>query len=462
MIIPFEETFQSYVRNFSTSCDSPECELSHLLRFWSKNKSYLQPHFPNLIVSKQVSFEYPVERSIQETFLSYKSKWSLALTEMRNLIPLSSPNSDEYYAFQRLFYASALSENRCPDTYNFTSLGIKVQKGEKLMRVYKKLSEIAQIPDFEFLRQDHSRILQNKKVKGELCLSIHPLDYITMSDNENNWSSCMNWMNEGEYRLGTVEMMNSPYVVVAYLRSPDKEISWTDYSNGEIYKWNSKIWRILLIVDPDRAIISVKDYPYNNEHLTKTAIQFLAETLQWPVSEPYELPKGAYNFDTCAMYNDCGSIPQYTLSIQDLPRNQYFYYSGETECMICGKELYTVEHCNAEYTSCVAEEQLFYCECCDEHIREDESTHTLYGTLICDNCRDDYYVFDDLAEGYIEKDDGFEIHYKGNIFIASCHTIVWQNCVNLFEPRFNEETQCFYLLEEDLNSHGLERFERML
>ena len=44
-----------------------------------------------------------------------------------------------------------------------------------------------------------------------------------MSDNDYGWDSCMGWMNEGEYRLGTVEMMNSPCIVVAYI---DGEEAW--------------------------------------------------------------------------------------------------------------------------------------------------------------------------------------------------------------------------------------------
>ena len=38
-----------------------------------------------------------------------------------------------------------------------------------------------------------------------------------MSDNNSGWESCMSWRNNGCYRRGTVEMMNSPYVIVAYL-----------------------------------------------------------------------------------------------------------------------------------------------------------------------------------------------------------------------------------------------------
>ena len=36
-----------------------------------------------------------------------------------------------------------------------------------------------------------SRVKQSTKFKGTLCLSIHPMDYITMSDTPYNWTSCI-------------------------------------------------------------------------------------------------------------------------------------------------------------------------------------------------------------------------------------------------------------------------------
>lgn len=451
-MIPNQKTFQSYIRTFSSQCGSPECEISHLLRFWSKNKSYLRPHFPDLIVSKQISFYPPIEQEIYKTFFAWGSKWYPTLQKMMGLVKYKT-NLLEADRLDALFTNDTFSSNRVPFTYEFPSLGIKVQEGQKLMRVLKQLADKAGIEDFEFLRQDHSRILQRAKVEGELCLSIHPLDYITMSDNDNNWSSCMNWMCEGEYRLGTVEMMNSPYVVVAYLRSPDKEISWTD--RGQTYHWNSKTWRTLLLVDPDRAIISVKAYPYQNDDLTKMAEQFLAETLQWPVSEPYELPNRTYNFNTDSMYNDCGSIPQYVLSVADLPSDEYFNYSGEAECMICGEELYNIDESNRMYTSCLANQEFCYCACCDDRIPEDDCHMTLDDTCVCNYCLENHYCWDDLSDGYIERNVAYEIFYKNHCFIASPDQWGWCRYVAIEEPHYDEEKSCYYLTEEDLTPMGL-------
>jgi hypothetical protein len=78
-----------------------------------------------------------------------------------------------------------------------------------------------------------------------------------MSDNTIGWSSCMSWSGDGEYRQGTVEMMNSPCVVVGYLRS-EKDMPMTDGA-----KWNNKKWRCLFHWDEDLEIVFAgRQYPF--------------------------------------------------------------------------------------------------------------------------------------------------------------------------------------------------------
>jgi hypothetical protein len=98
---------------------------------------------------------------------------------------------------------------------------VTITLGMKFMKALGKVVEAYNLDQemFEEFRIAHSQILNDKKLSGRLCLSIHPLDYMTMSDNESDWGSCMSWREGGCYRRGTVEMMTSPVVVVAYLKS---------------------------------------------------------------------------------------------------------------------------------------------------------------------------------------------------------------------------------------------------
>ena len=126
---------------------------------------------------------------------------------------------------------------------------------------------------YESFRRAHSLALNQKMVRGNLCLSIHPLDFITMSDNECGWGSCMSWMEEaGDYRLGTIEMMNSESVIIAYIEAKE-DMCICDDANA---KWNNKRWRQLIVVTPE-LILGNKQYPYFNDVVQGTALKWIKE-----------------------------------------------------------------------------------------------------------------------------------------------------------------------------------------
>ena len=242
---------------------------------------------------------------------------------------------------------------------------------------------------YELFRQAHSQVLNQKQIKGNLCLSIHPLDYITMSDNNCGWTSCMSWMEEaGDYRLGTIEMMNSPCVIVAYVES--KETMWTP--GGE---WNSKRWRQLYIVTKE-VILGNRQYPYYSDELQGVAIRWIRDLMtQIPGYGPYpeetiQLKNASwntvrdkkirFNFHCNYMYNDVYDFRLAYVADQKLIDDDHYYcnFSGPAVCTGCG-EVIELDEVDASVVQCRA---------CDGHWR-------------CDFCGDwhsscdDYYTVDD-------------------------------------------------------------------
>lgn len=230
---------------------------------------------------------------------------------------------------------------------------IKVQQGSKTVKMIGKIAKAFNLEGFEEFRLEHSRILNTSKLEGDLCISIHPLDYMTMSENDNNWQSCMNWANRGCYRRGTVEMMNSPMVVVAYLTS-----SAPMQRFGK--EWNNKKWRQLFVI-VDEAIVGVKSYPYYSDTLMKISIEWLAEIMNaadpacnYDMSnyQTYEYEDGSFygetedktlplEFNTNAMYNDFGCEVYHGIcaskSYFAKPIHIEYNYSGASQCMFCGE-----------------------------------------------------------------------------------------------------------------------------
>lgn len=301
-----------------------------------------------------------------------------------------------------------------PNDKNF-----KVGPGTKINRILGRLAKAYNIDGWDAVLKATAEANTTKITKGTLCLSIHPMDYMTMSDNNESWQSCMNWSKDGEgggYRAGTVEMMNSPCVVVAYLKHK---------TNTFFGEWNSKIWRELYIVRPE-VITNVKAYPFENEWLTKYIVSWLrelAETSLVGEYEPnirryasdyrdgdpwFEINKVSFHFSTEVMYNDCGRVDQYMAIRKDFCNNHSYYinYSGPRQCMCCGENNDDNKWLGFENkSSLICEDcetqELLYCDICGERIDRND-VYYIGDEVVCYGCHCEYavYPYDDNSEAY--------------------------------------------------------------
>lgn len=250
---------------------------------------------------------------------------------------------------------------------------------------------------YEMFRQAHSQVLNQKQIKGNLCLSIHPLDFVTMSDNACGWDSCMKWMEEaGDYRLGTIEMMNSPCVIMAYIESKDP--MWIP--GGE---WNSKRWRQLYIVTRE-VILGNRQYPYDSDDLQGVAIRWIRElAMQIPGYGPYpeeatQLKNDSWNtirdknihfhFYAGYMYNDVYDYRLAYVADQKMDDDDHYscYFSGPAVCTGCG-DIIELETVDASTVQCRACDGHWRCDFCgDWHSAYDESYSVDDEYVACDWC----------------------------------------------------------------------------
>lgn len=311
-------------------------------------------------------------------------------------------------------------------------------KGEKYFRALGKLIHNCPVDQnaFEEFRIKVSQITNQKTLKGTMCISIHPMDYITMSDNDYDWDSCMNWTSDeggGDYRLGTVEMMNSPMVVCAYLKG-DGYFQWDNYQNkgDPVSSWNSKKWRELFIVRDDFNI-EIKAYPYDNEEFTKLIMDKLEELMHntheeeiwWNYQTRFnddELELGFQTNDN-GMYNDFGTyrnqkghlmrynkklVSEWTANRLD---RKYINYSGEPHCMCCGDliQSYAAQSNQVVCGNC-GDYEVERCSCCGCSIYDDEDVFWSYDTdsPYCSACYNDLYVHDDITDEDIRREDAIQ------------------------------------------------------
>ena len=426
----------------------------------------------------------------------------------------------EWYNCNLLISNSVLASNAVNQEFTVelpkedgTFRSYKVQIGSKPMRVLSKINQAYHFSSEENYKAFctwHSQILNDRSIKGKFCLSIHPLDYMTMSQNTHGWSSCMNWDDDGCYRAGTVEMMNSPMVIVVYLKSDNAEMpmtcGWERKDGKAILKkmnWNSKKWRTLIIVDKS-GIYSVKAYPYQHEEMTKYAMKWINELcgekyVKEPVKfKPYDDSSVFYNDKeyiynvnprTFRMYNDFGSTTHYMMpAIEELEdmektnnRSRTFniLYSGASECMSCGGLNYNNDYNGVDFDSeenlvcnnCNPDIENYYCEECGCSITNEDEVIWVGDISICPDCYnrvcyEDHWSGEPAFKdgGIIDlviKEDGKK-YYIGNVI--PWNVPYWVNSdvvarVQNFIDKLDDRKKRLILNAEDLNQRGSLHFQ---
>ena len=89
----------------------------------------------------------------------------------------------------------------------------------------------------------------------------------------------MSWDECGDYRIGTVEMMNSKNTIVAYLKG-DTEMTraYNTYTKNYNFKWNNKKWRELFVID-EATLLGIKGYPYAHSELEAQVFNWIKELI---------------------------------------------------------------------------------------------------------------------------------------------------------------------------------------
>lgn len=282
-----------------------------------------------------------------------------------------------------------------------------------------------------------------------------------MSDNDCGWDSCMSWRHhEGEYRQGTIEMMNSPYVLVAYLRNP------SDISLPNGGSWSNKQWRELFIVDKD-IICNIRAYPYESTPITDKILEKLrdlaAKNLGWThlTTSIEDIPFGTFFLDTVYMYNDFDRDDEniyhcyYNPSIKEKVIN----YSGPDMCIYCGSLSSIDEEEKIACEDCI---NPIYCEHCGEKIsRSDEYFTTADHQILCKNCENSAgLIFCDVSGEYYYYPENVSIIkvIRDNEFITSfnlgsnCPWLLKDKWFNIIFGFFNETIKY-----EDLTTYAKEK-----
>ena len=369
------------VIDFSNDMD---CVTGKLMQSWLRGKRRLIAAFgEELIIEspKVITVNKPDEDKILE-YRDYVDKisYSCANEELRAFLIFQGWTA---------FYANSVRE-----TWN--NYGIKVSKGMKISKALKLF--ISDQEELTAWQTNYSRIIQDVKVYGKLCLSIHPLDYLTISETSHKWRSCHSL--DGEFRAGNLSYMLDEVTVVAYLKS-EKDYNLPGFPKD--MKWNSKKWRMLMYINLDKDMIfSSKPYPFDNEMLVNASYTMLEQVFDlfpWPKDYSVMEPDNAIDYmqdhPDSLQFNDC------LCSISFEPRYKCATNKTIDECrsIVVGAPVYCLECENeliefgADY-SCMDCGDYVVCDYCGCHMYSDEA-YELDDQTMCPSCYDDAVVWCD-------------------------------------------------------------------
>lgn len=284
---------------------------------------------------------------------------------------------------------------------------------------------------FDSWRNKLSEVTTIKEKTCDFVLSIHPIDFMTMSDNDCNWTSCMSW-NDGEYSNGSVEMMNSPFVVIGYTESEDKP----ECIRGG-YSIPNKSWRCLFYVSKE-LILSGKAYPYNNPTISRKGIEILREMVgdAFGNSDYYGHIERYDDMDWYYSHYDGSSLSSYETIVE---------YMGENSDEWTGFDF------EDEYEDERYDEDESLEEFCERRLREELNGRCIIYTG--DFMYND--LFEDSGYGYLcAKKKGLSglhgLDFSGACSCMCCGNTMYLSDVNNSTDKFCFECKDRYECEDDM------------
>ena len=267
---------------------------------------------------------------------------------------------------------------------------IVIPKGMKIVKAFKYFEKDKEV--LQALQMAASRVIQEDKISGKLCISVHPLDFLSSSENIHNWRSCHAL--DGDYRAGNLSYMLDSSTVICYLKSEQDEII---PNFPEDLKWNSKKWRVLLHFSEDMMMVFAgRQYPFNSDcglDLLRTKM-IECFGIEWTEWDNHTIDRFSFNDGEKRLPNKYYNIGDSLLPLKDLMKdNSELHYNDvlRSTCYRNPQYSYRINRfkrhapgcSNALYTKFLVGSKVKCLQCEEEEI-------TIGSTMRCFSCEEKY------------------------------------------------------------------------
>lgn len=370
---------------------------------WQKNKMPFINMFKN-----QLIYTYP-----EKIVLEWDEKEKIsALNEFIDMIDYTWHNKElasYLYCMKDDFYKNLSSKS-------FSDDNVFIPKGTKIIKSFKFFEKNKNI--LEIIQSYASHLIQESKVEGYLSFSVHPLDYLSLSENTYNWRSCHAL--DGEYRAGNLSYMMDKSTIVCYLSNREEYI--LPNFPKEI-KWNSKKWRMLLFLNSNNSIMFAgRQYPFSVKNILPQISKIFYDIFSIEFNEQWDQcfksNENKEGKELCLLdkekiiplkhliidekgsrhYNDLlkssSYIPFYTTN-DSIKEKIPIFIGSSVPCLRCGEDdiifsdTLLCSKCEIKYGNS-NDESIIYCECCDRRMMVNDATMVYFGhgeyRYICPNC----------------------------------------------------------------------------
>jgi len=364
-----------------------QINVNPILQQWQENKKGIYKLFNNQLVIKQPFKSNPTEEQIEYA----EDKFFLFTKQYQNILNQIDKKS---------LVTNYLQKTTTIDNKTYP-------QGMKLTKIFRKI--LNDDKEFKYIDRIYGNFLQTLNLNGNLCISIDPIDFLTMGDNANKWSSCHSLL--GEFKGGILSLLTDASTIVCYLESNKKP-----YIINDVIASNKK-WRQLIHIDPDFPyIVFNSQYPFEH-NLIQEAIYHMFQKIyntNLNILE-YETTNikmtdyvSDYNFHGLETlhFNDLfvrkknGKYENDYLRIvaQDEAPEQEVIVGNLPYCPICG-EYYISCHKSIECNHC---NPLEYCCTCGNHFHRD-TLHHIDSELYCDSCFDNVFTYCEQCDEIIRR-----------------------------------------------------------
>lgn len=285
---------------------SKDCiDINQYLTHWVTSKKDLF-----ILFGEKLKIEKDVELDLSANINTVKSKQQSFLEEVLG---------KDFNLFKPYMLLSNLSPYEFVlNSFNYDRelFGVKFNKGDKVSRSIPKLFSKEDKGKAGAITTKYSMVLQEFKAKGKAVLSIDPMDFFTMSENNSNWSSCHSLT--GCYQTGTISYLQDPTTAISYVKpSIDVEIKY-EGKDGEakVATYSNKVWRQIVLFSSNLTYATqARQYPGVVTANQNTIAEILMELMHKKNQEEYKVcswtPGGLYfafqcheSYDGDYCYND--------------------------------------------------------------------------------------------------------------------------------------------------------------